>query len=138
MNVSLFPVNAARPHSALLSLARQTLTPMILLAAFASSAQAGEPSFRHKYMMRGQILQMDAGTVVVCVGKGDGAKVGQVLDVVRHVPVMSSDPKQAGPKFRRVDVGSVKIISLFDDHYASAKVVDGSPKVYDIVERARP
>jgi hypothetical protein len=132
MNVS------AHQRLGLRSLAHRFLTPLILLAAFAASAQAGETSFRHKYLMRGQVLQMDASTLVVCVGKADGAEVGQVLDVVRHVPVMGSNPKEAGPRFRRVDVGSVKVTSLFDDHYATAEVVEGSPKVNDTVELTRP
>jgi hypothetical protein len=120
------------------TLAQQFLAPLILLAALVGSAQAGEASFRHKYLMRGQILEMDTGALVICVGKEDGAEVGQVLDVVRHVPVIGSNPKEAGPKFKQVDVGRVKVTSLFDDHYAMAEVVAGSPKVNDIVELKRP
>jgi len=138
MNVSLRIAKGARQTSALRNIARRFLAPTVLLMAFAASAQAGETSFRHKYLMRGQILEMDAHTLVVCVGREDGAEVGQVLDVVRHVPVMGANPKDGGPRFRRVDVGSVKVTSLFDDHYATAEVVEGSPKVNDIVELKRP
>jgi hypothetical protein len=136
MNVSSLPTNATRQPAVLLNLVRQVLSPMILLAALAGSAHAGETSFKHKYLMRGQILEADAGALVVCVGKEDGAEVGQVLDIVRYVREMGN-PKES-PKFRRVEVGSVKVTSLFDDHYATAEVVDGSPKVNDIVELKRP
>ena len=34
--------------------------------------------------MRGQVLEKQNETLVVCVGQADGAQVGQVLDVIRH------------------------------------------------------
>lgn len=109
---------------------------MILFAALASAAHADETSIKHKYLMRGQILETDGRIMVVCVGKEDGAEVGQVLDVVRHVRV--GNPKDAAPQFRRVEIGSAKVTTLFDDHYATAEVIEGSPKVNDTVELKRP
>ena len=124
------------PHGAGFTRRRPALAAVVLLGMLAGSAFAGETSFKHEYMMRGQILEIETGNVVVCVGKKDGAEVGQVLDVVRHVPA-SPHAKNAGPRFRREDVGTVKITSLFDEHYATAKVVKGSPKVNDTVELER-
>jgi hypothetical protein len=108
----------------------------MVLAAFAGTAMAGEGSFRHGYVMRGQILESEARSVVLCVGKRDGAQVGQVLDVVRHVRI-GSRGKSPGPRFRREAVGAVKITSLVDEHYATAEVVKGTPKVNDTVELER-
>lgn len=118
------------------SRARRCLGLGVLMLALAGSAQAEEGSFRHEVVMRGQILEARAGALVVCVGEADGAKVGQVLDVVRHKRV-SRSPKAAGPRFRREPVGQVRITELFDTHYAEAEVVTGKPKVSDTVELIR-
>ena len=108
----------------------------VLMLALAGTAYAAEGSFKHEVVMRGQILEADAGALVVCVGEADGAQVGQVLDVVRHKRV-SRSPKAAGPRFRREPVGQVRITELFDTHYAQAQVVSGKPKVNDTVELIR-
>lgn len=115
---------------------RPLLAALVLLGMIAGPVWAGGTSFKHEYMMRGQILEAETGSVVVCVGKKDGAEIGQVLDVVRHVP-KSPHAKDAGPRFRKQDIGTVKITSLFDDHYARAEIVKGSPKVHDMVELER-
>ena len=108
----------------------------LVLTALAGSAAANQGSFRHGFVMRGQVLESESGSVVVCVGKQDGAEVGQILNVVRHVRV-GAPGKSAGPHFRRNPVGTVKITSLFDEHYATAEVVKGAPKVNDTVELER-
>ena len=108
----------------------------VLMLALTGAAHAAEGSFKHEVVMRGQILEADAGALVVCVGEADGAQVGQVLDVVRHKRV-SRSPKAAGPRFRREPVGQVRITELFDTHYAQAQVVSGKPKVNDTVELIR-
>jgi hypothetical protein len=115
---------------------QRLLVAALVLSALAGSAAAGEGSFRHGFVMRGQILESEAGSVVLCVGKQDGAAVGQVLDVIRHVRI-GSRGKSAGPRFRREEVGAVKITSLVDEHYAMADVVKGAPKVNDTVELER-
>lgn len=116
--------------------ARQLLAALALAGVISGSAMAGETSFKHSFMMRGQVLEAKGGTLVLCVGKQDGAEVGQVLEVVRHVRT-SSGSKKANPRYRRDDVGTVKITSLFDEHYAMAVVVKGSPKASDTVELRR-
>ena len=87
--------------------------------------------------MRGQVLEKQNETLVVCVGQADGAQVGQVLDVIRHKR-RNRGPRDIGPRFRREAVGQVRITGLFDDHYAEAEVISGKPKVNDIVELIRP
>ncbi len=59
---------------------------MAALFAFAlpGVASASEGGFRHNVLMRGQVLEKQNETLVVCVGQADGAQVGQVLDVIRH------------------------------------------------------
>ena len=116
---------------------------LALAGAFAFSfalpggASAGEGGFRHNVLMRGQVLETQDDTLVVCVGKADGAQVDQVLDVIRHKR-RNRGPRDIGPRFRREAVGQVRITGLFDDHYADAEVISGTPKVNDIVELIRP
>ena len=116
--------------------ARRLLTPLALMLALAGTAHAAEGGFKHEVLMRGQILEAEAGSLVVCIGKRDGAEVGQQLDVVRHTRV-GHQHKSPSPRFHREAVGSVRITSLFDEHYATAEVVDGEPKVNDTVELVR-
>ncbi|WP_156924749.1 hypothetical protein [Pseudoxanthomonas sp. J35] len=116
---------------------------LALAGAFAFSfalpgvASASEGGFRHNVLMRGQVLETQDDTLVVCVGKADGAQVDQVLDVIRHKR-RNRGPRDIGPRFRREAVGQVRITGLFDDHYAEAEVISGKPKVNDIVELIRP
>jgi hypothetical protein len=109
---------------------------LALAALLGLSGCASDSPAYHSYVMQGQVLARDGDTLSVCIGERDGAKVGQVLEVVRHVPGTAS-PKASTPSFRREDVGTVRIISLFDEHYANAVVVTGQPQVNDTVEFER-
>ena len=116
---------------------------LALAGAFAFSfalpgvASASEGGFRHNVLMRGQVLETQDDTLVVCVGKADGAQVDQVLDVIRHKRRIRHS-RTGGPRYRRENVGQVRIVELFDGHYADAEVISGSPKVNDTVELVRP
>lgn len=116
---------------------RRWLAPLIVLLALSGTASAAEGNFLHEVLMRGQVLEQDNGSLVVCVGEADGAQVGQVLEVVRHKRLTRSN-KAAGPRYRREAVGQVRITGLFDTHYAHAAVITGKPKVNDTVELVRP
>ena len=107
-----------------------------LMFALAGTAHAEEPGFRHEYLMRGHVLEADAGVLVVCVGTSDGAQVGQELDVIHHERVTGS-PKKPGPRKRRETVGRVRNTSLFDEHYATAEIVEGNASPHDTVELSR-
>src|SRR3546814_11403503 len=78
--------------------------------------------------MRGQVLEKGDETLVVCVGQADGAQVGQVLDVIRHKRRIRHS-RAGGPRYRRENVGQVRIAELLDSHYAEAEVISGRPKV---------
>ena len=127
------PSLQSRAAPSLRGRARLRLTPLVMLLALAGSANAAESGFKHEVLMRGQILEADANSLVVCVGTRDGAEVGQVLDVIRHTRVLHQH-KSPGSRFKRETVGSVRIASLFDEHYATAEMVDGEAKVNDTVE----
>jgi hypothetical protein len=116
--------------------ARRWLGLGVLVLALTGAAHAAEGSFKHEFMMRGQILEADASALVVCVGEKDGAQVGQELEVISHRRITGTS-KKAGPRFRRETVGRVRITSLFDDHYATAEVVEGKAALHDTVELIR-
>lgn len=131
--MNIVPSSQSRAATTLRGRARRLLTPLALLLALAGTAHAADGGFRHGVLMRGHILEAEAGSLVVCVGKQDGAEVGQVLNVIRHTRA-AHEHKSPAPRFRHEAVGSVRITSLFDEHYATAEVVDGDAKVNDTVE----
>ena len=115
---------------------RQASAAQVACALFLGLALAGcattSPEY-HQYVMRGQVLSVENQSLVVCIGERDGAQVGQQLEVVRHVRI-AGGPKSKGPAFRAEPVGSARIAELFDEHYARAAVLSGSPQVNDVVE----
>ncbi len=114
----------------------RALTRILILGCIALSGCATTSPAHHRYMMQGQVLSVDGRTLTVCIGDRDGAQVGQVLDVVRHVQRPSS-PKSSTPIFGREDVGVVRIASILDEHYSTAEVLKGDPKINDAVELER-
>lgn len=119
--------HSSRPRSASRMLAEFALLSAITLTGCATNSPA-----YHDYIMQGQVLSVDGSSLSVCVGEREGAAVGQVLQVVRHVR-RPTPPKATNPSFAREDVGKVRIASLFDEHYANAVVIEGSPQVNDEV-----
>ncbi len=88
-------------------------------------------NFSHKYIMRGQIISV-VDDVIICVGKGDGAKVDQVLTSYRFV--MNDDNHEAADIFKKIETGKVRIDELINEHYAKVTVINGEVKIYDTVE----
>ncbi|TAJ71775.1 MAG: hypothetical protein EPO51_11665 [Phenylobacterium sp.] len=114
---------------------------LLLLGVTAGLAPALRPAQAqgvwHKYVMRGQVVDRAGRTVTICVGRADGAEVGQTLTVVRFRS-RGGFSKGAPPVIERRDVGEVRIASVTDDHYASGVVVSGRVAKRDMVElRAR-
>jgi len=72
---------------------------------------------------------------VLCVGKADGAQPGQTLNVYRNKE-HPHGPRGA-PLFTRVEVGTVRIDTVIDDHFAKATKVSGDVRVNDVVELRR-
>ncbi len=117
---------------------RQSLGSLLLVGLLASCAAfAGDsPSIGHTVFMRGQILEVKDSTIVVCIGKADGASVGQELEVIHHSRVKTS-PKGVG-RFTREVIGKVRIDAIVDEHYAEATIIDGKAGEHDSVELASP
>jgi len=87
----------------------------------------------HSLIMRGQIIDIQDGQPVVCLGSADGIKVGQIFEVYR-VKRQHSDGKTPGQIYRRDFTGHVKIDHIFNEHFAHAVVTAGSPALNDLVE----
>lgn len=91
---------------------------------------AGDSALRHQFM-QGQVLSAGADEIVVCIGTRDGAESGQVLDVFRHVQKVGQ-PKSS--PFAREPVGKVRIVDVYDEHYAHVAIVSGEARTGDTVE----
>lgn len=85
---------------------------------------------RHEYVMRGQVLLVEGLNVYLCVGRSDGAQVGQELQVERIKVV----PAPRNPQIKRSSVGRVRVSWLLEDHYARAEILSGDVQVNDVVE----
>jgi hypothetical protein len=84
----------------------------------------------HRILMKGSIIYTTDTGVYLCIGKKDGASVGQELDVYKIT--FTGQPK--APSFKREKTGKVKITEIIDEHFATAVVVSGTAGKNDIVE----
>ena len=110
---------------------------LVLTAPYGVTAQpaARTPGLWHRLLMRGSVVKVDPASLILCVGKADGAQAGQTLNVYRNKE-HPHGPRGA-PLFRRVEVGTVRIDSVIDDHFARATKVSGDVRTNDIVELRR-
>ena len=105
------------------------LAGISMLAAVPAMAQG----IGHSLFMRGSIVDTGSNGTVVCIGKADGAEVGQKLEVYRVV-THPGPSKGVAPTYHRQLVGHVTIDHIYDDHFAHVSVADGTPAKHDIVE----
>ena len=103
---------------------------IILLTACATM----DREVRHGLFMKGSILETHDSEVYLCVGKTDGASVGQELDVIK---IISSGNVKSGFMFKREHTGKVRISEIIDEHFAKAVVISGKAEKNSIVELAR-
>lgn len=107
----------------------------VLLAISACSSMQ---SARHEYLMRGQVVEITGSEAVVCIGSQDGAQVGQELTVYKLVSRNSGgSPKNSALRWERIKVGSVRIMQVIDEHFATARVISGPVEVNHVVELNR-
>ncbi len=115
---------------------RILILSVLAVIFFAVTAECGTlESLGHKYIMRGQILDVTGKMVYLCIGSSEGAEVGQELAVVKFIRIPSPNPaKSPAPTFKREETGVVKITEIVDEHMAHAKIVSGTAKVNYMVE----
>lgn len=109
------------------------LLSLSLILFVASTAFANLESLKHKYIMRGAILEVNGDTAYLCIGSAEGAKVGQELTVVRFARSPGGGPRQP-VHYDRQEIGMVKITQIVDEHMAYAKIISGKAEEHDIVE----
>jgi len=111
----------------------------ITIASLVVAAAVSAQGIGHTFVMRGQIVDITDGIATICVGHADGATPGQTLNVVRVTPIPrpSRGTGPITPSFRRDDIGSIKIESIVDEHFARARVMNGPIAMHDIVELRR-
>jgi hypothetical protein len=111
---------------------------MMVLAsvAMAAASPVQAQGIGHTFFMRGSIVGADSTGTIVCIGRADGAQIGQTLDVYRPVSSPGLNKGSAAP-FRRKLVGHVKIDHIYDDHFAHVTIQAGRPKKHDVVELRR-
>ena len=89
----------------------------------------------HKYIMRGQILEVADGMAYLCIGSADGAQVGQEYTVYKFVKLpLNPIPRSAQPYYKKEEVGTVKIVKIADQHMAIASIVAGHVGINEIIE----
>jgi hypothetical protein len=107
---------------------------VILLAGMvcATMGTAAGPleTARHKFFMRGQVLEVADGKAYLCLGSEEGAKVGQVFIVHRYVNIGGA---ARGGHYRIDYVGTVKITEV-ETHMAWAQIITGDVKANDVVD----
>lgn len=116
------------------------MTLVSFIAAITIFAVAGCATMQtagHKYLMKGQIIEVTDGEAYLCIGSAEGAKEGQEFTVQRYIKVPSASPKQPSPSFKREAVGAVKIKQVVDEHFAKADVIRGNVMVNDVAELGR-
>lgn len=86
----------------------------------------------HENIMRGQVIGIDNDEIIVCVGRENGAQEGQELQVRRYV--WEGAVEDGDDNYRVYYIGTLKIKSVVNDHFARAVSTKGDVKKNDIVE----
>lgn len=91
----------------------------------------------HKYLMRGQVLDVTDGVAYLCIGSKEGAEVGQEYVVYRSVKEWNPGAKYRPFTYKRLETGKIRIEHIVDEHYATAKILSGDVKENDLAELSR-
>lgn len=113
---------------------KRTLVGLLFVTLLISmvGCATNSPTY-HKYIMRGQILEVNDNIAYLCIGSSDGAIVGQELAVFKYGR-MPTPAKSSEPRYKREEIGKVKIVEIVDEHYAKANVLAGEIKANYVVE----
>lgn len=94
----------------------------------------------HRIIMKGSIIETSDSEVYLCIGKKDGASVGQELNVYKIITFALPPPKPDPTirRFKREYTGKVRITGIVDEHFARAIIISGSADKHSIVELPDP
>lgn len=113
---------------------RSIISALLLICLLATGGCAGLQSAQHQFVMRGQVLEVADNMAYLCIGKNDGAQVGQELAVYRFSRSGSLTMKYQKYYFKKEKIGSVKIEDVFDEHFSHARILTGNVRENDVVE----
>jgi len=83
-------------------------------------------SIYHRVFMKGSIIETEDSEVFLCIGRKDGASVGQELNVYKITTfAIERKPEPTIKRFRREYTGKVKITEIIDEHFAKAIILSG-------------
>jgi len=103
----------------------------VAIAVFTITACATiEKQMYHGYLMKGSVIDANDSEIVICIGKKDGATVGQELDAY-HI-------NRSWAGYQKVYAGKIRIAEIIDEHFSKAKVQSGKVGKGDIVELLAP
>ncbi len=113
---------------------KRTFVSVLLVIIFATLAGCATlETARHKYIMRGSVLDVMDGTATICLGTEQGAQIGQEFTVYRYMRTAAPGGKGTQVSYKIINVGTVKISDI-ETHMANAKILTGDVKVNDVVE----
>ena len=95
----------------------------------------------HGTLMKGSIVEKYDSEVYLCIGKKDGAVVGQEFDVYKVTEEKPATGKAGGrttPTFSMEKTGKVKITEILDEHFAKSIVIEGTAEKNYIVKLETP
>jgi hypothetical protein len=108
---------------------------LFIILVLIISGCANLESAKHKYIMRGQVLEVTGDTAYLCIGSEDGAQVGQEYTVYRFVKVPTVRTRSTlNYVLKKEQTGVIKIIEIVHEHMATAKILRGEVRENDVVE----
>lgn len=91
--------------------------------------------FYHQNFMRGQVVSVSDTSAVICIGSYRDELLGQTLNVYKIEYLVGTEEGDDG--FDRELIGSVKIDSIINEHFARATVTSGTVAKNNMVELSR-
>ncbi len=112
---------------------RLSMTAFLASLVLSTSACSSLQGAGHKYLMRGQVVEVAGSEAVLCIGDSDGARVNQQLTAYKMVASNAGGSKNP-TRWEKIKVGTVRIVQVVDEHFANAQVVSGDVQVNNVVE----
>lgn len=107
------------------------LVILTMMGLFLLTSCAGIQRGYHNVVMKGSIIETTDDGLFLCIGKKDGASVGQELDVYK---ISTTYQPKSPPIFKREKTGKVRITEIVDEHFAKATIISGKAEKHDVVE----
>lgn len=107
----------------------------LTIALLSAVVGCANTPFYHKNFMRGQIVSVAGQSAVVCIGSYKDELIGTSLDVYQIEYEVGTQEGYDG--FRRELIGSLKIDSIINEHFARATVTSGTVTKNNMVELSR-